>query len=178
MQDELSLTLDELDFAEAYRPPSRPRRQAILALLIALTAGLLIVLLLSFPEARIAFARSPLIIGLTGVVIFVATALAALLLAAPALRRRAGRSTLDDHPGMRDPIHYAFDAEHFAVRSTYTQARYPWAELWNWRETNRVLLILPTPRNFYVIPKRGVDAAVLERLRGYLAQCRKRAVTS
>ena len=112
MRDELTVTLDALDFAEAYRPPSRPRRQRILALLIALTVGLLIALLLLFPEARAAFAHSPLIIGLSGVVIFVATLLAMLLLAAPALRRRAGRSTLEHHPGMRDPVHYEFDAEH------------------------------------------------------------------
>ena len=174
MTDELTLTLDELDFAEAYRPPSRPRRQGILALLIALTVGLLIVLLLSFPGARYAFAHSRLIIGLSGVVMFVATVLAALLLAAPALRRRAARNTLNDHPGMRDPIRYAFDPGQFTVRTTYSQAAYPWAQLWDWRETDRVLIVMPTPRNFYVIPKRGVEPAVLERLRRYLAQCRKR----
>jgi hypothetical protein len=177
MRDELSLTLDELDFAEAYRAPSRPRWKSIIALLLALTVGLLIFLLFQFPEARLAFATSPLLDGLAGVVIFVAILLALLLLAAPALRRRAGRSTLEGHPGMRDPVHYAFDAENFMVRTTYTQASYPWTQLWNWRETARVILVMPTPRNFYVIPKRGVDPAVLERLRRYLAQCRKRAVS-
>lgn len=56
-----------------------------------------------------------------------------------------------------------------------TQARYPWAQLWDWRDCERVLIVMPTPRNFYVLPKRNVDPAVLERLRGHLARARKRA---
>ena len=176
MRDEILVTLDEDDFVEAYRPPPRPRRLAVLLLLLALMLGLLIVaLLVRFPEARLAFVDSPLIAGLTGAVTLAATLVLGLLIAAPALRRRAAHSTLADYPGMRDPVHYAFDPEHFTVRSTYSQARYPWGQLWDWRECERVLVVLPTPRNFYVVPKRGVDPAVLERLRGYLAQARKRA---
>jgi hypothetical protein len=175
MQDKLIVTLDETDFVEAYRPARRPRRQARLVLLLALIIGLLIVVLLvRFPEARLAFRESPLVIGLTGAITLAAALLLGLLVAAPALRRRAARSTLDDHPGMRDPVHYEFDPEHFMMRSTYTQARYPWSQLWDWRESERVLIVMPTPRNFYVLPKRGIDAAVLERLRDYLAQARKR----
>jgi DNA/RNA-binding domain of Phe-tRNA-synthetase-like protein len=75
---------------------------------------------------------------------------------------------------MRDPIRYAFDAEHFLVNTTYTGACYPWAQLWDWREGERTIIVLPTPRNFYVIAKRGADPAALERLRGYLMQARKR----
>ena len=175
--DEVTVTLDEEDFVEAYRPAPRPRRLATLVLLLALMLALLLVaLLIRFPESRLAFAESPLLMGLTGAVILAATLVLALLIAAPALRRRAARSTLADHPGMRDPVHYAFDPEHFAVRSTYAKASYPWPELWDWRESERVLIVMPTPRNFYVLPKRGVDPAVLERLRAYLAQVRKRTV--
>ncbi len=75
---------------------------------------------------------------------------------------------------MRDPVHYTFDQEEFAVRTTYTQARYPWTELWDWRECERTVIILPTPRNFYVLPKRAIDQSARERLRGYLASARKR----
>lgn len=175
MQDELSVTLDEEDFIEAYRPTPRPWRQAILVLLLAtMLALLIVVLLIRFPEARRTFANSPLLIGLTGAVILAAILVLMLLIAAPALRRRAARSTLNDHPGMRDPIGYAFDPEHFVVRTTYTQARYPWSQLWDWREGERVMVVMPTPRNFYVLPKRGIDPAVLERVRGYLAHARKR----
>jgi hypothetical protein len=175
MRDELIVTLDETDFVEAYRPARRPRRQARLVLVLALMIVLLIaVLLVQFPEARRAFKESSFIIGLTGAVILAIVLLLGLLVAAPALRRRAARSTLHDHPGMRDPVHYEFDSEEFTVRSTYTQARYPWSQLWDWRESERVLIVMPTPRNFYVLPKRGVDHAVLERLRDYLAQARKR----
>ena len=176
MRDELIVTLDEGDFVEAYRPARRPQRQATLVLLFALMLGLLVVVLLvRFPEARFAFEESSLVIGLTGAVILAAALLAGLLAVAPVLRRRAARSTLDDHPGMRDPVHYAFDSEHFMVRSTYTQARYPWPQLWDWRESERVIIVIPTPRNnFYVLPKRGVDSAVLDRLRDYLARARKR----
>jgi hypothetical protein len=127
-----------------------------------------------FPEARLAFRESRLIIGLAGAVIVAALILLVLLVASPSLRRRAARSTLADHPGMRDPIHYAFDAEDFSVKTTYTGACYPWAQLWNWREGKRTIIVLPTPRNFYVIPKGGEDPAVLERLRGFLMQARKR----
>ena len=176
MQDKLTVTLDETDFLEAYRPAPRPQRQAMLLLLLAVILGLLIVVLLvRFPEARLAFEESPLVIGLTGAVVLAATLLLGLLVAAPALRRRAARSTLNDHPGMRDPVHYEFDSELFRVRSTYTQASYPWDQLWDWRESERVIIVMPTPRNFYVLPKRGVEPAVLERLRGYLAHARKRA---
>lgn len=179
MQDELSVTLDEEDFIEAYRPAPRPRRQVVLVLLLAIMLALLIVVLvIRFPEARLAFANSPLIIGLTGAVLLAATLVLMLLIAAPALRRRAARNTLDYHPGMRDPIVYTFDPEHFTVCTTYTQARYPWCQLWDWRESERVMVVMPTPRNFYVLPKRGIDPASLERLRSYLGQARKRIRTA
>ncbi|MBW8785274.1 MAG: YcxB family protein [Novosphingobium sp.] len=174
MQDEISVTLDEEDFVEAYRPALRSRRRGGLLLVLALIVAVLIVLLvIRFPEARWAFLHSPLIIALTGAVVLAALLVLLLLIAAPALRRRAAQSTLDDHPGMRDPIDYTIDPENFAVRSTYTQAQYPWSQLWDWREGERVIVVMPTPRNFYVLPKRGVDLAVLERLRSYLHQARK-----
>jgi len=136
--------------------------------------ALIAVLLIRFPGARYSFEHSRLIIGLTGAVILAAALVSVLLIAAPALRRRAARNTLEHHPGLRDPVHYAFDPERFSVRTSYTQASYPWAQLWDWRETERVLIVLPTPQNFYVIPKRGVDPAVLDHLRGRLAHARKR----
>src|SRR3954466_10084068 len=108
MHDELTVTLQEEDFVEAYRP-ARPHRRAKLARLLALIVVLLLVtLLIGFPEARVAFEESRLIVALTEAVLVAATVLATLLLAGPALRRRAARSTLADHPGMRDPMHYAF----------------------------------------------------------------------
>ena len=174
MRDELVITFDETDFVEAYRPPPRSRRLANLVLALAIMLGLLIfTLLIRYPDARSAFVESPLIIGLTGAVLLAAALVIGLLVAAPALRRRAARSTLRDHPGMLDPVRYEFDPEHFTVLSTYTQARYPWSQLWDWRETEDVVVVLPTPRNFYVIPKRGVDGAVLERLRERLAKARQ-----
>jgi hypothetical protein len=175
MRDELTITLDEDDFVEAYRPAPRARGQARVVRLLALIVVLLLAgLLIVFPEARLAFRESRLIIGLTGAVMVAAVLLLTLLVASPTLRRRAARSTLVDHPGMRDPIRYAFDAEHFLVNTTYTGACYPWAQLWDWREGERTIIVLPTPRNFYVIAKRGADPAALERLRGYLMQARKR----
>lgn len=176
MHDELTVVFDEEDFVDAYRPAPRPRRISSLLLALAAALGLLIVvLLIRFPDARLAFARSPLLMGLVGAVALAAALVATLLLAAPALRRRAARNTLRDHPGMNDPVNYRFDADGFAAQTTYTQAHYPWSKMWDWRETGRIILILPTPRNFYVVPKRGVDPNVLDRLRGYLAQTRKRA---
>lgn len=175
MRDEISTTLDEEDLVETYRPRPRPRRLATLMLILAFMLALLIaVLLIRFPEARVALLGSPFVAGLIGAIILAASLVTTLLMAAPALRRRAARSTLHDHPGMLDPVNYTFDPEHFTVRTTYTSACYPWAQLWDWRESGRVLVILPTPRNFYVLPKRDVEPAVLERLRGYLAQARKR----
>lgn len=177
MQDKLTVTLEEADFIEAYRPAPRPKRIANLLLVLALMVSLLIaVLLVRFPAARAAFTHSSLVAALAGAVLLAATLVSLLLLAAPALRRRAARETLDHHPGMRDPIDYAFDEEHFTVRSTYAQACYPWTQLWDWRESERVVIVMPTPRNFYVLPKRDLDPAALERLRGYLARARRRAV--
>jgi len=124
MRDELTVTLEEDDFVEAYRPAPRAQGQARVVRLLALLVVLLLAaLLIVFPEARITFGESRLIIGLTGAVIVAALLLLVLLVASPSLRRRAARSTLVDHPGMRDPIHYAFDAEHFSVKTTYTDAR-------------------------------------------------------
>ena len=176
MQDELVVTLDEADLVEAYRPAPRRGRIANLALVLALLLALLLAaLLIRFPDARLAFKESPLLLGLTGAVILAASLVVGLLAASRALRRHAARSTLRDHPGMRDPMHYEFDAEQFRVRSTYTQATYPWPQLWDWRESDRVIIVLPTPRNFYVIPKPGIDPEVLDRLRGHLSQARKRS---
>jgi hypothetical protein len=174
MQHEITVTLEEEDFLEVLRPQGRPRRLSFLLLLLALMIALLIaVLLYRYPEARLALAQSPLIMGLVGAVMLAASLVILLLAAAPALRRRAARSTLNDHPGMGDPIHYRFDADLFDVRSKYAQAAYPWAQLWDWRETDRVLVILPTPRNYYVLPKRDIDPDALERLRAYLGKARK-----
>jgi hypothetical protein len=176
MPDELTVTFDEEYFVHAYRPARRPKRASSLVLVIAAVVALdLVVLLVLFPDARAAFARSPLLAGLLGAVTLAAVLVAALLVATPPLRRRAARNTLRDFPGMTDPVHYSFDAEHFAVRSTYSQASYPWDQMWDWRETERIILILPTPRNFYVLPKRGVDPAALDRLRTYLTRTRKHA---
>lgn len=179
MQDKLTVTLDEADFVEAYRTAPRPRRLGSLVLLLALMLVLLLVMLLvRFPDARLAFTDSPLVMGLAGAVILAAALVLGLLTAAPALRRRAARSTLNDHPGMRDPVDYTFDAESFTVRSTYSQACYPWAQLWDWRESEHVLIVMPTPRNFYVVPKRDVDPAALKRLRGYLGRARRRSTAA
>jgi hypothetical protein len=175
VQDVVVATLDEEDFISAYRPAGRTPRMRNLALSLALLIVLLIVLLVvRYPEARSAFTRSPLIVALAGAVVLAAGLVLALLTAAPALRRRAAKVTLNDHPGMRDPVHYTFDAETFSVRTTYTEARYPWSQLWDWRECERTVIILPTPRNFYVLPKRACDDATLTRLRGYLRAARRR----
>lgn len=179
MEDRFTVTLEEADFIDAYRPAPRPRRLSFLLLLLALMLALLIVVLLvRFPEARLALEQSSVATALAGAVLLAAALVIMLLIAAPALRRRAARGTLDHHPGMRDPVHYAFDPEHFTVRATYSQACYPWSQLWDWRESERVVIVMPTPRNFYVLPKRGMDAAALERLRGYLARARRRAAAS
>jgi hypothetical protein len=178
MHDELTVTLTEADFVEAYRPPPRRRRTGTLMLLLAAMLGLLIVVLVvRYPAARNSLTHNPLTMGLLGAVLLCAALVIALLIAAPALRRKAARNTLATHPGMSDPVHYAFDSEHFEARSTYSSARYPWGVMWDWREGADAIIVLPTPRNFYVIPKRDVDPAVLERLRGYLGRTRKRAAT-
>jgi hypothetical protein len=175
MRDNLTVTLDEDDFVHAYRPPPRAKKLSFRLLAsAALLVFAIILLLVAFPEARGAFARSPLLDGLLGAVILAAGLVAALLIAAPGLRRRAARSTLRDSPGMADPIDYTLDDEGFAVRTTYSQARYPWEQLWDWRETDRIALILPTPRNFYVVPKRALEEAALDRLRAHLTRSRKR----
>jgi hypothetical protein len=179
MRDEFVVTLDEADFVDAYQPARRLRRFRVLLLLLALIVTLLIIaLLVRFPEARLALAQSRLVFALIGAILLAATLVLGLLVASPVLLRRAARSTLTSHPGMQDPVHYAFDPEQFTVRSTYAQANYPWGQLWDWRETERVLIVMPTPRNFYVLPKRGVDPAALDRLKGYLAQSRKRITAS
>ena len=175
MSDEVEVVLCEEDFVEAYKPAPRPRRLFYLTLVLALMlTALIIVLLVRFPDARTAFATSPLLLGLTGAIALAALILFALVVAIPTLRRKAARSTLRDHPGMQDPVHYEFDDEQFAVRSTFASARYPWSQLWDWRETDRVIIVMPTPRNFYLVPKSQVDADILDRLRQRLAEVRRR----
>jgi len=175
MEDNFTVILEEDDFVDAFRPAMRPRRMSQLVLLLALALSLLITgLLVRFPESRTALVASPLAMGLVGAVVLAATLVATLLIATPTLRRRAARNTLATHPGLRDPICYAFDAEHFSVQTTYTQAHYPWSELWDWRESERVIIVLPSPRNFYVIPKRGLDPLLITRLKANLAHARNR----
>jgi hypothetical protein len=176
MMDEVTVTLNEEDFVHAYRPAPRAKRQSAMLLAgAALVALSILALLATFPDAGLAFAGSPFLDGLLGAVILAAALVTALLLAAPSLRRRAARNTLRDFPGLTDPIRYSFDDEAFAAQSTYSQARYPWERMWDWRETERIVLILPTPRNFYVVPKGALEPAALERLRGHLTRTRKRA---
>jgi hypothetical protein len=175
MPDELTVTLSEADFAEAYRPPTRRRRSGVLVLLLAAMLGLLIVaLVVRYPGARYSLTHTPLTMGLLGAVLLCAALVIALMIAAPALRRKAARSTLATHPGMNEPIRYAFDKDHFEVHTTYTHGSYPWEQLWDWREGAGVIIILPSPRNFYVLPTRDADPAALERLRGYLGRTRRR----
>jgi len=177
MEDSVTVTLAEDDFVDAFRPAPRPKRVSRLLLLLALTLMLVILaLLIRFPEAQAALIASPVTMALIGAVVLAATMVAALLIAAPALRRRAARNTLATHPGLRDPIAYTFDADHFSVRTTFTEGIYPWAELWDWRESERVVIVLPSPRNFYVIPKRGLDPLLLTRLKMNLARVRRRNV--
>lgn len=174
MQDEMTVTLEADDIAEAYKPAPRRKRLRNLVLTLALCLATLSLLMLTrVPETRPTVGDDPVTVAMFGVMIFLIIVIVVLLSSARWVRRYVGRSTINDHPGMSDPVHYAFDEEHFAVRGTYTQARYPWNLLWNWRETGRVIIVLPTPRNFYVIPKRGVDELVLERLRKRLKQARK-----
>ena len=178
MQDEITVNLEPDDIAEAYRPPPRRKRLGILVLTLAFMLGVLIVtLLIQVPEARPTVRDDPITVGLIGVIAFLVIVIVLLLATARWIRRYVGRSTIKDHPGMSDPVQYLFDDAEFAARSTYSQASYPWNLLWNWRETDRVIIVLPTPRNFYVIPKRGVDEAVLDRLRKGLKQARKYTAT-
>ena len=173
MQDEVTVTLEAEDIAEAYRPAPRPKRLRILVLcfMLALTS-LILILFIRFPESR-AVIHDPVIIGLTGAILLVATLLVLAVVTGPWLRGYVGRRTLRDHPGLNEPIHYSFGEEEFRVHSTYTEAHYPWHLLWNWRETSRVIIVQPTPQNFYVFPKRGVDEGLLDRLRERLKQARK-----
>ncbi|MEO6042066.1 MAG: YcxB family protein [Croceibacterium sp.] len=176
MLDELTVTLTEADFVEAYRPPPRRRRTSLLVLLLAAMLALLIVVLaVRYPSAHYALFHTPLTMGLLGAVLLCAALVIALIIAAPALRRKAARSTLATHPGMNEPIRYAFDENHFEVHTAYTHGSYPWEHLWDWREAADVIIVLPSPRNFYVLPKRGADPAALERLRSYLGRTRKHA---
>ena len=177
MEDSFTVTLEEDDFVDAFRPAARPRRVSCLLLLLALALTLVIIaLLIRYPAAQAALLTSPVALGLVGAVVLAATLVASLLIAAPALRRRAARNTLATHPGLRDPIAYTFDADHFSVRTTFTEGLYPWAELWDWRESERVVIVLPSPRNFYVVPKRGLDPLLLTRLKMNLARVRRRNV--
>lgn len=176
MQDDITVTLDEGDFIDAYRPAPRRKRLSNLVLLLALMLALLIAALLArYPAAWPTLLRSPAFMGLIGAVVLTASLVFALLVSAPALRRYAARNTLTTHPGMRDPINYSFDDVRFAVRTTYSQAAYPWEQLWDWRESERVIIVLPTPRNFYLVPKRGIPSEVLDRLRSKLTKARRHA---
>jgi hypothetical protein len=175
MADEITVTFEEEDFVHAYRPaPRSKRKSSLLKVVLAVIALDLVFIVVLFGQAREAIFDSPLISGLVGAVIVVAALVGGLLLASPWLRRRAARNTLRDFPGMTDPVHYSFDEEGFSARSTYSQARYPWEQMWDWRETDRIVLVLPTPRNFYVVPKRALEGGALDRLRGNLARTRKR----
>ena len=174
MQDEITVTLEPDDIGEAYKPPPRRRRLGILILTLAIMLAVLIVtLLVQVPEARPTVRDDPITVAMIGVIVFLTIVIALILGSARWVRRYVGRSTINDHPGMSDPVQYRFDDEQFEARSTYSQAHYPWNLLWNWRETSRAIIVFPTPRNFYVIPKRAADEAVLDRLRDRLKQARK-----
>jgi len=174
MQDEITVTLEPDDIAEAYKPTRRRGRLSVLVLSLAFTLiVLLVTLLIQFPEARPTVRDDPIVVGMIGVIVFLIILVILVLASTRWVRRYVGRSTINDHPGLSEPVHYVFDDAEFAARSTYSQAHYPWNLLWNWRETSRAIIVFPTPRNFYVIPKRAADEAVLDRLRDRLKQARK-----
>lgn len=95
MRDSITVTLEEGDFIDAFRPAPRPKRVSHLLLLLALALTLLIiVLLIRFPEVQTALLASPITMALVGAVVLAATVVAALLVGAPSLRRRAARNSL------------------------------------------------------------------------------------
>ena len=166
----IEVRLEEADVIAAYRLMGRrSRRQArpLIATSVIL-AAIVVALLVMFPDARLAFARSPLLAGLLGAVLLLVGLLIALLAATPALIRRAARNTLKQHPGMAEPIAYTLDDDRLGIRTAYSEAAYPWGKLHGWREDERIVLILLTRQQFYVVPKVQVDADALDALRARL----------
>jgi len=163
---EIAVTLAEADLVAAYRLLGRRnRRQArpVIALATVL-AGVLIALVVLFPDARAAFGRSPLLAGLLGAVLLAAALLALAIAAIRPLTRRAARRTLAEHPGMADPIVYRFDDAGLEIVTSRSQARFGWSELHGWNEDPRIVLILLTRQLFYVVPKAQAGAAALAAL--------------
>jgi len=166
----VTVRLDEDDLYAAFRLLGRRnRRQARPIMLLAGLCAMLIVLLLSaFPDTRFAFFRSPLLSALSGVAIFLFLVLLVVLAAVPRLLRRAARNTMAEHPGMSDPITHTIAPETFGIRTTFSEAGYPWSRLYSWREDERIVLVLLTRQLFYVVPKRQLTPEQLELLRAAL----------
>ena len=166
----IEVKLDEADLVAAYRLMGRRNtRQARPAIALAtILAAILVALVLLFPEARESFGRSPLLAGLLGAVLLAAALLFALLAALPLLFRRTAKRTLAEHPGLSDPIAYEIGEDALGIQTSRSQARYRWDELHDWREDERIVLILLTRQLFYVVPKAQVEPlalyALLERL--------------
>jgi len=168
----IEVTLTEPDLVAAYRLlGQRSTRQARPAIaLAAILAAILVALVVLFPDARAAFGRSPLLAGLLGAVLLAAALLGGLIAALPALRRRAARRTLAEHPGMADPIAYEFDGDGLTIVTSRSRARYGWSELHGWREDEAIVLILLTRQLFYVVPKAQAPEAALGELRALLGE--------
>lgn len=163
----VTVSLDEDDLHAAFRLLGRRnRKRARPMLLLAILLALLIVMLLAaFPGARFAFFNSPLLSALSGVAIFLFLAVLTLIAITPRLLRRAARNTLAHHPGMNEPITHTIGPETFGIRTSYSDAAYPWGRLHGWREDDRIMLVLLTHQLFYVVPKRMLRPEQLELLR-------------
>lgn len=173
MSHSLEYMPSEAELVRAFRLLGRRkgRRKVLPALWlgIALCVILLAVLIGSMDRLF----SSPLLTAMAGAAAILFACLFALLLAAPALRRRAARATLAQNPNFEAPATLELDEDAFRHRARYASAAYPWDKLYGWRADGEVVVVQPTPQQFYVVPRRVLDVTSTAVLEDGLARSRQ-----
>ena len=172
MTGEYEYSLSQDDLVRAFR--LKGRRKGARRIVPLLWTGIAVcvialVLLIGTPERLFA---NPLLTALAGAAAILFAILAALLLAAPTLRRRAAQATLSLNPNFEGPITVAFDEQAFHHRTAYSSAAYPWAKLYGWRADDRITIVQPAPQLFFVVPHQILGEAATAALHERLADSR------
>ncbi|MGX7952597.1 hypothetical protein ACWPM1_08525 [Tsuneonella sp. HG249] len=173
MTGEFEYSLSQDDLVRAFRLMGRRKgsRRVVPLLWIGMVVCVIALALLIGTPARL-FAN-PLLTALAGVATFLFALLVVVLLAAPAIQRRAAHATLSLNPNFEGPITVSFDDQEFRHHTAYSTAAYPWAKLYGWRADDRVTIVQPAPRLFFVVPHQILGDPALAALHDRLADSRE-----
>ncbi len=104
------------------------------------------------------------LIGAFAYLLFVATCLGAAYLLIP----RSTRRQFNSNRRMRMATDYTVEDTLLRYASPLEQGQIPFDYLYKWSESDQAILLYPAERIFIILPKRCIDADIINRIRGGL----------